>query len=462
MKKILNLTSKMKLYLNGNSNNQIIAKNVTAAFVVKGAGLLVSFFTMPTFIHYFNDQQVLGVWYTVLSVITWVLSFDLGIGNGLRNHLVVSIAENDREKSKALISSAYCLTGTLVLAFAAVGLLLSKTVNWNSFFGISSDLVSGSAMLQTVRYVYIGILLQLFFNTVSSVLYALQKSAFNNVISLIISISQLIFVLLAPSSTPQQNLLTLSRAYIFITTIPYIIASIILFSTLMKGMAPKISSCTKDASRQVFSIGILFFACQIFYMLIVNTNEFFVTSFTAPQNTVEYSIYNKLFSLAGTLVMLTMTSVWSMVTKAIAEKQYLWLKALYRKAKKGALVVVLGELIMLAVLQPLINLWLGSSAIKVNYLYGLGFAVWGSVFIYQSILSTFACGTGRMKLQALCYGVGLAFKFLFLKFAFIYSDAWILVVVSNIIIILPYCLLQDADTTNYLNSLKEDDRIVQE
>ena len=67
--------------------NTIIYKNVIGAFAVKGASLILSLFTMPAYMRFFEDEQILGVWFTLLSVLSWILNFDLGIGNGLRNNL---------------------------------------------------------------------------------------------------------------------------------------------------------------------------------------------------------------------------------------------------------------------------------------------------------------------------------------------------------------------------------------
>jgi Polysaccharide biosynthesis protein. len=456
MKKILQI----KEIIKNNSNNVVLFKNISGAFIIKGCSLIVSLFTMPVFISYFGNQSVLGIWFTILSVITWILNFDLGIGNGLRNHLVKSIAEKDEARSRELISSAYVMFGALVLLFVLVSFIASVFVNWNKVFNVSEELVSAHTLYFVVRYIFIGIILQFYLNTISSILYALQKSAINNLISLTISISQLLFVLLAPSGTPQDNLLILSKAYIFLTTVPYLVVTLIVFNTSLKKVSPHFRYFNFRSAKQIISIGGLFFACQIFYMIIANTNEFFITSFTSPQNTVDYSIYNKLFMLAGTLVSLALTPLWSMVTKAIAEKQYDWLNKLYKKAQNISLLVLIAELCLVAVLQIVINLWLGSATIKVNYLYAVIFAIWGTVFVYLNTLSTFACGIGKIKLQAICYSLGTIVKVAFLLVVFRYSDSWIMVVLSNLIILIPYCILQRKALSKYFRLLKEDERVV--
>ena len=81
-------------------NNKIVLKNVMGAFLVKGLGVIVSLFTMPAYLRFFNNDIVLGLWFTVLSVLHWILNFDFGIGNGLRNHLSEELAKNNILKAK--------------------------------------------------------------------------------------------------------------------------------------------------------------------------------------------------------------------------------------------------------------------------------------------------------------------------------------------------------------------------
>lgn len=80
-------------------NTKIVIRNTFYAFVIKGIALAISFFSTPAFIRYFDNNEVLGLWYTLLSILTWFLSFDLGIGNGIRNHLVVAITEKKKKTS---------------------------------------------------------------------------------------------------------------------------------------------------------------------------------------------------------------------------------------------------------------------------------------------------------------------------------------------------------------------------
>lgn len=82
-----------KYILKSNESNKTILYNTIGALLVKGGAIIISLYTIPAYLNYFNSQQILGLWFTILSVLSWILTFDLGIGNGLRNHLVPVLAQ---------------------------------------------------------------------------------------------------------------------------------------------------------------------------------------------------------------------------------------------------------------------------------------------------------------------------------------------------------------------------------
>ena len=153
--------------------------------------------------------------------------------------------------------------------------------------------------------------------------------------------------------------------------------------------------------------------------------------------------------------MLALTPMWSAVTKAQAEKDHLWLKKIYYLTNKFTLIAIGAEFLLIGVLQFVINIWLGDNAIDVNYLYAVIFAFYGSVSIIQSVQQTFAYGFGIVKLQCICYTVGVIVKFSIVYYGTqIWNDAWILVVLANFIVMLPYCILQPKYIIKEINKLR--------
>lgn len=432
------------------SNN--VAKNIIASFVIKGAALVVSLLTMPIYMDFFRDEAILGVWYTVLSVMSWILNFDLGIGNGLRNKLSASFARNDTKTSQEYISSGYMITGGIVAVFSLLGCIVIPTLDWNAILNIHSETVTQDVLATTICIVFVGMMLQFFFRLISSILYALQKSSINNLIALITSVSQMLFALVAPARSNEDNLIIFSVAYIVCANTPLIVATVVVFRRDLQGFAPRMCFVRKDKIKDVVGLGGLFFGCQIFYMLIANTNEFLITNLTAPEAVVDYQVYYKLFTLGSTLTTLALTPMWSAITKAISENDYSWLHSVYKRLLQVALLSVLCEFLIVPFTQILINLWLGSSAIQVDYGYALLFAVYAAVLMYQSVLSTFACGLGKLKLQTICYILAIFVKFVFAVVGVRITENWIVIVAVSACSLIPYCVLEQIHLSKMMKS----------
>jgi len=439
-------------YKNISENNRIVFSNVIGAFGVKGLSLLVSLFTMPAYLRFFNDQAALGLWFTVLSVLNWILNFDLGIGNGLRNHLSRTITQKNNEETKKYLSSAYLSIGALCIFISVVFIFVFNFINWNKVFNIRTDIVSSKALLLSVKIVFAGIMIQMFLRLINSVLYALQKSSVNNFLHLCSTVISLICVLIIPSGNNDRNVIVMATVHLLAVIIPLIVATVVAFGGKeLRNAIPSIKAFSKKHAKEVLSLGGTFLFVQLAYMVIINTNEFLITYLTSSEEVVNYQIYHKLFTLGGTVFSLALTPVWSAVTKAFTEKNFNWINSLYKKLLLISGVGVLLEFLLVPFLQIFINLWLGEDAIKVNFSYGFAFAALGGLIILNGALSSIANGVGELKTQAIFFGIGAIAK-VPLAWAFVrLMNSWIGVVLANVIALLIYCLVQPLWLKKYLD-----------
>lgn len=430
--------------------DKIIYKNAAGAFFIKGLALLISFFTLPAYMRYLDNQQILGLWFTLVSVLIWILNFDLGIGNGLRNHLASELAKQNRESARGYISSAYFVLGTLMAVITLAGYFIIPVVAWNKFFNISADIIDPAVLIRAVQYTFLGIMLYFFLRIISSIIYALQKSALNNFLNFATNVLLLAVVLIAPSRSITHNLVLLAVSYGICLNLPLLIATFAVFRTTLKDCLPLWKCVSLSKTKDILSLGGIFFLCQILYMFIANTNEFFITRYTTPADVVDYQIYNRLFALVGMLFMLSITPIWSIVTKAAAEKDYTWLMQLNKRLFIWATLFSIGEIALLPFLPFILRVWLGSRAITINYMFALSFAVFGISMLFQNVVSTITNGLGRMRLQALCYGIGILVKIFIIHFGMKFWHSWVLVVLSNVLILIPYILIQNWANTKFL------------
>ena len=438
--------------LNMDSNNRIVLKNAFFACLIKGGALIISLLSTPAFIKYFDNNAILGVWYTMLSVIMWFLNFDLGVGNGIRNNLVKALTVNDRREAKHIVSSGIFTTALITIALSVVGITVLSVVNLNSLFNIEDNLISEKTLYISTLLVFSAIMLRFMLTTISSIFYSLQMSAVNNFLSLCVSVLQFIYVVSVHFDDPEIALVNVSLAYMILSNLPVAIAGIIVFFTKLNDCRPNVRFIDRQHINMVMKIGGIFFFCQILYMLITNTNEFLITKLYGPEYTTEYTFYYKVTSLISMVVTLAMTPIWSVVTKAMVEGNWQWLKKLVNKIQLVGIAVIAMEFLIIPVLPFVFDIWLGENSIEVNYMIALSFSCFGSAFVYSSMLSTIVCGLARMKLQAICYAVGVVFKFIFVIFVSKVTNNWSIVVWSNALLLAPYCIIQQIDLNRFLKS----------
>ncbi|MEG2457209.1 MAG: hypothetical protein RSB08_05265, partial [Clostridia bacterium] len=304
-----------KKYHNLSDNSKNVFLNVLGAFSIKGVALLLSLFTMPAYLRYFDEQAVLGIWFTILSVLSWILNFDLGIGNGLRNQLARTITTGEESETRKYISAAYISVGTLGICIVVLFSFVFRLVNWNAFFRIETSVVSDAALNTVVYIVFIGIIAQLFLKLISSVLYALQKSAVNNLISLVTSIAVFVYATFAPIRDNDSNMISMAFVYTLAVLLPLLVVTLYIFTSKLKNVRPSLKYFDCFYVKQVLSLGGIFFFVQIAYMVIMSTNEYLITILVGNESVVEYQIYAKLFTLGSTVFALALTPIWSMVTK---------------------------------------------------------------------------------------------------------------------------------------------------
>lgn len=433
-------------------NDRIVYKNVAGAFLVKGFALFVTLYTLPSYISFFNDSELLGLWFTILSLLNWILNFDLGIGNGLRNHLSTSLASGTPEESKRYISSAYFSVGVIVLLLSAIFPFVIKGADFNNLLNIDASIVSLEALYYSIVIVFIGVMLQFWLKLINSVLYALQLSSLNNLLVLCTNILILAYVKLAPSSDNDTNIIVMAVVHAVAVIIPLLWATWYVFRKRLKFSRPSFKYVTVMHTKKVLSLGGIFFFVQIAYMVIMSTNEFLITKTTSNSDVIDYQAYYKLFSLGSTIFALTLTPIWSVITKAKAENNILWIENTYRRFTGFALLFIVCEFVLILFTKPIIHIWLGEETLShIDIRTCVIFAVFASTMIYVSLLSSIANGLGKLKTQSICYGIGAILKVPLSVFLVSYLASWEGVIIANIICMLIYCICEPIVLRKYFS-----------
>lgn len=431
-------------------NTKSVVMNIVYSFGIKGLSMFIGLFTTPAYIRYFHNNEIMGVWFTILSVLAWILNCDMGIGNGLRNKLVGAMKSDNSQEGKKYVSSAYIFSFAVAAAIIAVVIFLSGIINWNKVFNIEIGLLDKNTLTTAVIILIISICLQLILRLITSILYALQKAFIPSLLNLITNIVMLGFTTIATALGKNGSFINMAWAYLIAVNLPLIVTTIFVFYFSNPELRPSINLYDHKYAISTLKIGGAFLWIQLMAMVLNSTNSYLVTIFLGNAAVVDFNIYFKIFTLIGTLVTLGSTPIWSAATKAQVEKNYKWLYRLFKKFSMLSIVGIVGEFVLIFPLQFIFDLWLGDSSISVNYGTALIFAIFGAVMIWSSSITCFVNGLGELKLQAIFLTIGaiidIPLTYVFSKITNSYTS----VCMANIIAFLPYLIVQTWWLIRYL------------
>lgn len=429
------------------TGTKLTFNNLSGSLVIKVLVLVVGLFTYPLYVKYFANLTpimdvtgqstygaiALGAWLVILQILSWVLTFDIGIGNGLKNKIVEAINENRREDVQKYISCSYITNLAITLVLLVVGVRIIDVIDFSNLLNISTEVIPLSTLQTAFKLAYISICLEFFFKIVLNIYQALQKEVVASSMSLISTILLLIFVSVVKMENMGDALVAVSAFYIFSINVPLIILTIILFTTTLKDCKPTLKKWSFPIAKSIITLGGLYFIIQILLLIINSTNKVIISRSYGASIVTEYEPYLKIFSALTAVGSAISLPMWTLVLRADVKKDYVWM----RRSKKmvlGFLVLfTVAALLIAALLQLVFNLWLGAETIKVDYFKAFMFAAWSIFTIASYFASAYSNGLKILKPQLLIYGVGAIIKvpaFMLIKHL-IPDVSWIVLIIID-------------------------------
>ncbi len=429
-------------------NNQIFTKNILSVFALKGVALLLSFVMTPMYIVFFENNSFLGVWYTILSIMTWILTFDLGIGNGLRNNLAYALAQKNKLRCKSLISSAYISLGVFSTIVFVVLWLIIPWVNWQKVLNSNID---AEIIQQVITLLLLGLVIQFFFKIVVSILYAIRKTAYANLLPVLTNMMILFFLLFSPETSDNSRFVLLAIVYSIASILPLIISTIIVFSTTLKEYRPSYKNFSIEASKQVLMIGGLFFFIQIGLLVVNSTNQVLINTFFGGEAVVQYTVYYRLYYMAIMFFSLITQPTWSEISIKYGESNIRWIKKAYRFLLLISSVIVACTIAVTMALKKIFLVWLGSNNIvPVNYTTGIVFLIWIAIELVVMSSTCVANGMSKLRIQAVTVGAAAVLKVpVTFVLVSIWKD-WASIIVAHSIVLLPIAIFQSLGLRRHL------------
>lgn len=248
------------------------------AALFKGVSILLSLVYVPIVLNYLGDYKY-GVWATVLSILSWISYFDLGIGNGLRNRLSEALALDDpKTDARTLVSSAYAILGAIVAAVAVVCGAAIALVDWPTLL---SAWDVGENLLCVMEISFLGMCLSFVLMLCNNVFYALQKAQIVNLMAVFQQAAMVLSVWLL-SLTHENDLTAVAILYVCSNIFIYGLFTIFVFLR-NRSIAPSLKRVDRRVAKDLGGLGAKFFIAQIATLVLFTTDNLIISNLFGPE-----------------------------------------------------------------------------------------------------------------------------------------------------------------------------------
>lgn len=368
-----------------------IKKSIILNVLLKPVAMILSLLYTPIILRYLGAETY-GLWTTISSTISWILTFDVGIGNGLRNKLVESLDKGDSKSSKNLVSTAYVSLSLITLVIFIFFLIINCFINWKSFFNTGENVEP--VIVITVVAICVSFILSLI-NTISFSLQRSEQAACRAVLIQLINLAAMYFF--SSRSGGGKQLIIVALITGLSPIIVYGLSSIITFSR-HKSMAPSIRYFKKDELHNICDLGLKFFLIQIVGLILFSTDSLIITKIIDNTHVTSYNMVYKIFGLSMTVFNAILAPLWSGFTLAKLRHDYEWIKNTIKKVKLVWMLFSAALLLAVLVYKPITQAWLKTTLEYDNGLI-ICMAIYFIVYMYSGIYSIVLNGFGEVNIQ---------------------------------------------------------------
>ncbi|PTQ99323.1 O-antigen/teichoic acid export membrane protein [Mucilaginibacter yixingensis] len=392
---IASIKQKIHLFFNeGDERSRKLKRNIVYSGLIKGIAFIISFWLVRITLQYVNATQY-GIWATIISIVTWMNNFDIGLGNGLKNKLAQSLALDERQSMVSSVSTTYALM--LLVATVAFGVffIIGSFINWNSLLNLKGAI---SYNIWPVLLITMGgFCLQFILQPLNNILIATHQTfKFSLLMMLGQALTFVIITVLKQFTT--GNLYTLVFVAMGSPVLVYLVAHIYLFSTSLKSLAPSWRFVDKKMAKSLFSVGGSFFLIQVGTLVLYETDALIISNVKGPASVTVFNIAYKYFSILFFSFSVIITPFWSAFTDAFAKRDFAWIRNTMKRMRLLWLAFVAIAAVMLACSSLFFRLWVGAE-IRVPLMLSINIALYMLMLLWNDIHTFLLNGTGKLRLQ---------------------------------------------------------------
>ena len=434
-------------------NRDIIQKkNILFGITFKGISIFLNFLVVPILILFLGKIEY-GVWITIFSIVNWIFTFDLGIGQGLRNKLTEALSVNDNLKASQIISTSYIFISIFSLVILLIGIGFIYFVNFQDLLNYK-----GKSNLYLENFVF----LSLFFTIVNFTLslyknlyLAVHKSFMVELVNVFFQTFYLIVILIWLHFNLEKSLINLILIFGVINFIVSVIATFVFFKIQEKVSFSFFNFNLKEG-RLLFKLGGKFFIINISLLVILSTDNIIISNLLGPSFVTDYFTIQKIFQVLIVVFTVVLSSSWGLYSEALTNKDFNWIKGNLKKMNIYFLGILIFGVFIFYFIEDILNIWIGEDLVIIPK--GLAFCnlLYTFIFCFTNIYMFFINASNKINLQMYLYIFGALINIPLSIFLVRLLGSSTGVIMSTLLCFLPLLIIMPIQSNKIIKNLEKE------
>ena len=434
------------------NRNIIQKKNILFGLTFKGISIFLNFLVVPILILFLGKLEY-GVWITIFSIVNWIFTFDLGIGQGLRNKLTEALSVNDNLKASQIISTSYIFISIFSLVILLIGIGFIYFVNFQDLLNYK-----GKSNLYLENFVF----LSLFFTIVNFTLslyknlyLAVHKSFMVELVNVFFQTFYLIVILIWLHFNLEKSLINLVLIFGVINFIVSVIATFVFFKIQEKVSFSFINFNLKEG-RLLFKLGGKFFIINISLLVILSTDNIIISNLLGPSFVTDYFTIQKVFQVLIVVFTVVLSSSWGLYSEALTNKDFNWIKGNLKKMNIYFLGILIFGVFIFYFIEDILNIWIGEDLVIIPK--GLAFCnlLYTFIFCFTNIYMFFINASNKINLQMYLYIFGALINIPLSIFLVRLLGSSTGVIMSTLLCFLPLLIIMPIQSNKIIKNLEKE------
>ena len=363
--------------------------------LVQFVSMICGFFVVKEMLSILGST-IYGAWIVINSVVGWISTADLGVGNGMRNEIAKAYALQETKKLQHIVreflNSLLCISMIVLLVFILVTEVFIRTSVFEETYRLPS---------------YVAVLFgcfNLFLGSSHSISLALQRSTWSSFSKCAANLFVLVTYLALSKSSYVPSLLGVS----ILNSLPFLVSNIVLLWALDRDYNLHIFNHKENALGfkcrfipSSFSFCISFFLLQIFAILINSTDLVIIKYLYSEEIVTSYSNILKIYNSGSVLFTAFIYSLWSNVTYHYSMKDFGWIRNTINKNLLVCSLFSIGVIVVSLYLNSIMKIWLKDNCVIYNTFCIVVFALCCISQAFNSIYTNCLNGMGLIKIELL-------------------------------------------------------------